>query len=177
MKIKQLFPKFNLEVRFTDLKDASGQYWFKSDCVVLDSKLKSQLPGCAKIVFLHELIHSTAAKKRLFRMERLINNFGPYIEKSLSYRMEECIAEVGCMVACMKLGYFNDYTKTLILHGLEQNYTKDMYIPIREIRAAVKYYADDSTSFEEEIESTVSYLEAFMDIKFQPSYSKNVATA
>lgn len=172
MRIKELFPKFNLPIKFADLKGDSGQYWFKSDCIVLDRELRRSLPGCAKLVFLHEMIHSTMAHKRLFRLERLTSNFGTYAEGSLSYRLEECIAEIGCMVAAIKLGLFNEYSNKVILHGLEKNYTDDMYIPIREVRAALKYYADDSTSFEEEIEEAKLYLEAYMDIKFQDSYSK-----
>jgi hypothetical protein len=76
------------------------------------------------------------------------------------------------MVAAIKLGLFNEYSRNVILPGLEKNYTDDMYIPVREIRAALKYYADDSTSFEEEIEEAKLYLEAYLDIKFQDSYSK-----
>lgn len=172
MKIKQLFPKFNLPIVFRELKEDHGQYWFKSDCIVLDSELKRSLPGCAKIVFLHEMIHSTLPSKRLMRMDRLVNKFGAYTKDSLSYRLEECIAEVGCMIAAMKLGLFNEYSKNVIVHGLEKHYTSDMYIPIREVRAAVKYYANDDVSFEEEIEATKLYLEAYMDIKFQDSYEK-----
>ena len=166
-----MFPKFDVPVKFKDLKgEASGQYWFRSDIVVLDSELKNTLPGYARLVVLHEMIHSTANKKRLNRLERLVDNFGPYAENSMTSKMEECIAEIGCMVVAMKLGLFNEYSKTVILKGLEDNYTDDMYIPIREIRAAVKYYADDSTSFEEEIEATKQYLDAFLDIKFQETY-------
>jgi len=44
MKIKDLFPKFNLPVKFADLKGDSGQYWFKSDCIVLDRELRKPLP-------------------------------------------------------------------------------------------------------------------------------------
>lgn len=170
MKIKKLFPKFDLPIEFKNLDDASGQYWFKSDIIVLDAELKTKLPGCAKIIFLHEMIHSTASTKRLMRMERLIKNLGPYIEGSLSYRMEECIAEIGCMIAAMKLGILNEYSTNVILPGLEKNYTKDMYIPIREIRAALKYFAEDNISFEEEIEEIKVYLNTTLDIKFQESY-------
>lgn len=176
MKIKELFPKFNLPVYFRKLDDAAGQYWFKSDCIILNHQLKKDLPACTKLVFLHEMIHSTASKKRLMRIDRLQSNFGTFIEGSLAYRVEECIAEIGCMVAAIKLGLFNDYSRSLILHGLEKNYTSDMYIPIREIRAAVKYFAEDDTSFEEEIEEAKLYLEAYLDIKFQDSYSKEKAS-
>lgn len=176
MKIKKLFPKFDLPVIFRNLKTDAGQYWQKSDCIVLNSELKTDLPGCAKIVLLHEMMHSTMAKKRLNRIERLVKNFDPYIEGSLSYKLEECIAEIACMVAAIKLGLFNEYSKNVILPGIKNNYNSDMYIPIREIRAAVRYFADDSVSFEEEIEETKSYLEAYMDIKFQDSYSKEKAS-
>ena len=84
MKIKKLFPKYDVPIIFRDLKNTSGEYWFKSDCIVLDSDIKKSLPGYAKIVFLHEMIHSTMAKKRLFRLERLVNNFGEYTEGTLS---------------------------------------------------------------------------------------------
>lgn len=172
MKIKQLFPKFDIPITFKTLDNLAGEYWFKSDIIVLDYELKTSMPGVAKIVFLHEMIHATGHKKRLMRMDRLINKFGPYAEGSLTARMEECIADIGSMIAAMKLGLFNEYSKTYILEGLEKNYTPDMYIPIRELRAAVKYFADDSTSFEDEIESAKIYLEAFLDIKFQDSYDK-----
>jgi len=175
MKIKSLFPKFNLNVKFMELNDSAGQFWHKSDIVVLDSGLKKKLPGCAKIVFLHEMIHATGSDKRLIRLRRLIEIFGKYSEGSLSFRMEECIAEIGCMVVAMKLGLLNDYSRAVIIPGLEKNYTPDMYIPIREIRAAVKYFADDETSFEEEIEAVKNYLDAFLDIKFQDSYTKKDA--
>lgn len=172
MKIKTLFPKFNISVTFNpDLED-SGQYWTQEDKIVLNSNLRKSTPGLAKIVFLHEMMHATASSKRLMRFERLVNNFGPYEEGNLTARMEECIAEIACMVATIKLGLFNEYSKSAIIHGLETNYTNDMYIPIREIRAAVKYFASDDTSFEDEIETTKLYLEAFMDIKFQDSYDK-----
>jgi hypothetical protein len=154
-----------------------GQYWTTTDEIVLRSDLRKSLPGVAKIVFLHEMIHATASSKRLNRFERLVNNFGSYEEGNLTARMEECIAEIGCMVATMKLGLFNEYSKHIILQGLDTSYTKDMYIPIREIRAAVKYFASDDTSFEDEIENTKLYLEAFMDIKFQDSYSKAEAAS
>lgn len=154
-----------------------GQYWTTSDQIVLRASLQKCMPGVAKIIFLHEMMHATASSKRLNRFERLVNNFGPYEEGNLTARMEECIAEIGCMVATMKLGLFNEYSKHVILQGLEENYTKDMYIPIREIRAAVKYFASDDTSFEDEIESTKLYLEAFMDIKFQDMYSSREAAS
>ena len=177
MKIKQLFPKFDLPVKFENLNGDWGNYWFKSDCIVLDLELKEHSPSYSKIIFLHEMIHSTMHKKRLFRLERLQNNFGAYIKGSLAYRVEECIADIGCMVASLKLGLFNEYSKTIILQGFEQNYTKDMYIPIREVRAALKYFADDYTSFESEINEARIYLEAYMDIKFQDSYDRKEASA
>lgn len=172
MKIKSLFPKFNIPVHFKELKDHDGEYWFKSDIIIINSSLKKTLPGCAKFVLLHEMIHSTGADKRLMRMQRLINNFGPYAEGSMSDKMEECIAEVGCMVAAIKLGLFNEYSRSIIFQGLKENYSPDMYIPIREIRAAVKYFAEDDTSFEDEIKDAKEYLEAYLEIKFQDSYVK-----
>jgi len=170
MKIKELFPKFNVKTMVTNLKENQGQYWFKKDYVLLDKKLCKQMPGCAKLVFLHEMIHSTAAQHRLMRIQRLERNFGEYKPDSLAYAVEECIAEVGCMVAAMKLGLLNQYSQHTILPGLEKYYKPEMYIPIREVRAAVKYFADDETSFEEEIEDVKSFLEAYMDMKFQDTY-------
>ncbi len=172
MKIKELFPKFDLPVEFKELDGCDGEYWFKSDRIIINSSLKKSMPGCAKFVLLHEMIHSTANDKRLGRMQRLVNIFGSYANGSLTDRMEECIAEVGCMVAAIKLGLFNEYSKAIILHGIKANYTEDMYLPIREIRAAVRYYAEDDTSFEDEIKEAKEYLEACLDIKFQDSYFK-----
>lgn len=178
MKIKTLFPKFNIPVIFRELESGEvGEYWTKSDHIVLDSTLKKSMPGVAKIVFLHEMMHATAASKRLRRFERLVSIFGAYEKDSLTARMEECIAEIACMVAAMKLGLFNEYSKHVILQGLEKNYTDDMYIPIREIRAAVRYFAADDSNFEEEIESTKTYLDAFMDVKFQDTYDKTEAAS
>jgi hypothetical protein len=170
MTITELFPKFSVPVIFKELKTESGQYWYKSDVVVLDSSLKKSMPGLSKLVFLHEMMHATGSRKRLMRVNRLITNFGEFNEGTLSYRVEECIAEVACMVAAMKLGLFNEYSRAVIVHGLEKNYTSDIYLPIREIRAAVKYFASDDESFEQEIQDTKEYLEAYMDIKFQDSY-------
>lgn len=172
MKIKTLFPKFNVPIRFETLDNLDGQFWFKSDCIVLNSSLRKGFATYTKIVFLHEMIHSTASRKRLMRLDRLVDNFGPYTENSLSYKVEECIAEIAGMVAAMKLGILNEYTQKVFIHGLEKYYTPDMYIPVREIRAAVKYFAADETSFEDEIESVKVYLDAFMDIKFQETYNK-----
>lgn len=172
MKIKKLFPKFDVPVVFKDLKSDVGQYWWKSDCIVLDSKLKKGMPAYTKFVFLHEMIHATLPKNRLMRIDRLVENFGEYSPRSLSYRVEECIAEIGCLVAALKLGILNDYSTNVPLAGLKQNYTKDMYIPIREVRAAVKYFADDSTSFEEEINDIKYYLQTVMGMKFQDTYCK-----
>lgn len=175
MNVRELFPKFNVKVTFRDLDKDSGQYWFKSDFIVLDNDLKKSMPGCAKIVLLHEMIHSTASSKRLSRIDRLRFAHGEYNEGSLSYRLEECIAEIATMVATVKLGLFNEYSRAVIIPGLKKNYTPDMYIPVRELRAALKYFADDSTSFEEELEEVKTYLDAYMDIKFADTYPAQAA--
>jgi hypothetical protein len=171
-KIKDMFPKFDVPIIFADLKDNAGQFWMKSDCIALDKELKRTLPGCAAIVLLHEMIHSTLVEKRLNRIARLQHCFGEYKQDSLAYKVEECIADIGSMIMAKKLGLFNEYSKTVILSSLEKYYTSDMYIPVRELRSAVKYFADDETSFEDEIGDTMVYLEAYLDIKFQDTYQQ-----
>lgn len=170
--IRTLFPKFNVPIIFKDLEDTHGLYEFGPDLIILDRELQKSMPGCAKLVMLHEMFHSTASRKRLMRWDRLVKNFGAYVEGSLAYKMEECIVEFCTMVAAIKLGLFNEYSRSIILQGFEKYYSSDMYIPIREARAALKYFAEDETSFEEEIEEARIYLEAYMDIKFQDSYTK-----
>ena len=170
MKLREVFPKFNVNITFRDLENSSGEYWFKSDFIVLDNELKRSLPGCAKIVLIHEMIHSTASSKRLLRKERLEKFYGAFTEGSLAHRMEECIAEIATMVATMKLGLLNEYSRNVIIPGLKKHYTPDMCIPVREIRAALKYFAEDSISFEEEIEEVKTYLDAYMDIAFSDTY-------
>lgn len=170
MTLQELFPKFNVKIAFKDLGNSAGEYWHKSDFIVLDADLKRSLPGCAKIVLIHEMIHSTGSNRRLMRINRLRKAHGLYVEGSLSYRLEECIAEIATMIATVKLGLYNDYSRAVIIPGLKKNYTPDMYIPVRELRAALKYFSDDATSFEEEIEEVKTYLDAYMDIKFSDSY-------
>jgi hypothetical protein len=177
MNLRELFPKFNVTVKVTTLADNYGEYWDKKDIILLNKKLYKQTPGLAKIVLLHEMMHATASSKRLMRFDRLASNFGEYTKDSLAYRVEECIAEVACMVAAMKLGLLNEYSQHVILPGLEKHYSEDMYIPIREVRAAVKYFAEDDTSFEEEIREVKSFLEAYADIKFQDTYSPKQVSA
>lgn len=168
MTINELFPKFNVPVRYSDLKNISGCYLLDKDLILLNNNLVKY----SEIVLLHELIHSTMGNNRLLRLERLTNNFGPYIEGSLSYRVEECIAEIGSMVASIKLGLLNEYSINIFLQALEKYYTRDIYIPVREIRAALNYYAEETTSFEDEIKEAMEYLECYMDINFQSSYTK-----
>lgn len=175
MNIRELFPKFDVKVTYRNLEKTSGEYWYKSDFIVLDYELKKSLPGCAKIVMLHEMFHSTASNKRLLRKDRLEKNYGVFTEGSLSHRMEECIAEIATLVATMKLGLLNEYSRNVILPGLKKNYTPDMSIPVREVRAALKYFAEDSTSFEEELEEIKTYLDAYMDIKFTDTYPAEAA--
>lgn len=176
MKLETLFPNFNIPVLYRDLQEDCGQYWFKSDVIVLDLDMKKTLPACSALVLLHEMFHSTAARKRLMRIDRLINNFGTYNKGTLSYRVEECIAEICTMAAAIKLGLYNEYSRTAILSGLETYYSPDIYIPIREVRAALKYFAEEGTSFEEEIETTKLYLETSMGIKFQDCYREDKAS-
>jgi hypothetical protein len=172
MKIKDLFPKFNVPVRLSSSIPYYGQYWDNKDMIILNPRLMKKLPGCAKFIFLHEMIHSTAHGKRLMRFQRLENNFGEYTVGSMAHKTEECIAEVASMVAAMKLGLLNEYSQNIIFQGLEQHYSKGMYIPVREIRAAVMYFAKDGVSFEEEIQEVKFILESHMDIKFQDTYNK-----
>lgn len=177
MKVNDLFPKFNVYVTFRDLGTNAGEYWHKSDIIVLDKSLIKAFPLCYQIVKLHEMFHSTGSSKRLSRIQRLEDKFGGYAPDSLSYRVEECIIEIACMVAATKMQILNNYTINAIIPSLKKYYTPDMYIPVREIRAALKYFANDDTSFEVELQETKEYLEAYLDIKFQETYSQSTISA
>lgn len=172
MKIKSLFPKYNIPITFKDLGDNAGQYWTKSDIIVLDAGLKKSMPGVAKIVFLHEMIHSTAHGSRLNRWERLEKSFDEYEPGSKSWRVEECIAEIGTMVCAMKLGMLNQYTNEIIVLGLKENYAQDLYIPWREVVSAVRYFANDDEDFSKELTFIKKSIQDVYGIRVCESYER-----
>lgn len=172
MKIKQLFTNFNLLVGFENLDNIWGQYRHVEDIIILDSDLKKSMPGVAKIVFLHEMIHSTGHASRLNRRERLVKEFGPYEKNSKSYRVEECIADIGALVCALKLGMLNDYNKVVMIDGIKDNYGKDIYIPWRELVAACRYYCDPICDFNDELDTIKSLLGRELGLCIKDSYSK-----
>jgi hypothetical protein len=112
------------------------------------------------------------------RFQRLNDYFQEdYVEGSMPFRTEECIAEVGAMVIAYHMGILNDYTKIVMVEGIKANYKEGMIIPIREIRAAVNYYADDETNFNEGIDYVQNYLQMVHQVQFAETYPARVQTA
>lgn len=177
MRIKQLFPKFNRPILFEKLGTDAGQYWYHSDSVVLDIKLRKCLPGAAKMVFLHEMIHATAHESRLNRWPRLEIGFGTHEPGSKSWRVEECIAELATMVCAMKLGMLNQYTNEIMAHGLRENYGEDIYVPWREVVAAVRYFARDDEDFTKELAHIKRSAKDLYEVNIQDTYIPNGNTA
>ena len=147
--IKQLLPKCKIKVSLIDMIDDEtvGQYDPRSDVILIDRTFKKDFPHTSLLVLLHELMHSTMVSTRTLRINRLIHKFGEFKKGSTSYRAEECIAELAGMVLARQLGMATLSSMAAFTHGITKYYTNDMYIPWKEVVAAVRYYADDDTDF------------------------------
>lgn len=172
--MKNIFPNFDVNVINYDLSDYRivGQYNSRSDVIVLDKSLNKLSPLYRQIVLLHEMFHSTLSPKRTLRLERLISQFGQFKKGSLSYKVEECIAEICTMVACLKMGTLNPYTRLIIEEGLQDNYTKGMYIPWKEVVSCLTYFSNDDVDFTKELDFVKCYMIAKYDMNIKSSYVK-----
>jgi antirestriction protein ArdC len=150
-----------------------GQYVLSKDVILLDKKSIKQFPTMRKIILLHEMFHSTLCPARTNRIERLIKKLGQFKDGSNSFKMEECIAEICTMVACMKLGLLNKYTSIVIEDGIKNNYSNDMTIPWMEVVSALNYFCDDNIDFNKELKETKDYLISKYQMKIARSYESN----
>lgn len=171
MMIRELFNRFHHRIKVVDLKgEASGFYFHEGDVIQIDRAMVREIPGNAKIVVIHEMMHSTGATSRLNRIPRLEKAFGKYVPGSKSYRVEECIAECATMAAMMKLKTLNKYTRGIIEKDLLENFDDDIYIPWREVTAAVKYYADETEDFSVELGFIRDYMRLIHGIAISDTY-------
>ena len=160
MNYRKLFPKFNVPILVGNLteKHQVAIYDPSKDVIILDRKLQQDIPLVSYIATIHEIMHSTLLSSRTMRGERLVSKLGRYKVDSISYRTEECIAEIGTLIACMKLNLLSPYTMNIIEDGIRQHYDSDLSIPWREVVAAVRYYAEDDTDFTKELVSVKQFL-------------------
>lgn len=170
--IKKLLPKCKIKVHFVDIihPETVGQYDPASDSILIDRTFKKDFPHTALLVLIHELMHSTMINSRTLRVNRLIHKFGVFKKNSTSYRAEECIAELAAMVIAKQLGMLTPSTYLAFTHGISKYYTKDMYIPWREVVAAVRYYADDTTDFEVALRFVKNYVTYRHQIDIRDTY-------
>ena len=172
--MKNIFPNFDVRVINCDLSDYRivGQYNSRSDVIVLDKSLTKLSPLYKEVVLLHEMFHSTLNPKKTIRLERLISQFGEFQKGSLSYKVEECIAEICTMIACLKMGKLNTYTKLIIEEGIEDNYVQGMYIPWKEVVSCLTYYSNDQIDFTKELDFVKSYVIVNYAMNIKSSYVK-----
>lgn len=175
--MNNIFPKFNVDIIPSDLssKQIVGQYVLGKDVILLDKKAIREFPTMRRIILLHEMFHSTLSPRRTNRIERLVKKLGDFNDGSLSYKMEECIAEICTMVACKKLGLLNKYTTIVIEDGIVCNYDKDMTIPWMEVVSCIKHFSDDNVDFTKELDYVKCYLIAKYEMKIGRSYECNSA--
>lgn len=170
--IKKLLPKCHIKVAFVDILDfeAVGQYDPRSDVVLIDRTFKKDFPHTALLVLLHELMHSTMISSRTLRINRLIHKFGVFKKGSTSYRAEECIAELAGMVLARHLGILTTTSMLAFTHGVTKYYTPDMYIPWKEVVAAVRFYADDDEDFYSSLIFVKNYMRLIKKIDIRDAY-------
>jgi hypothetical protein len=167
-----LFPNFNVNIIPSDLskQEIVGQYILSDDVILLDKQVMKEFPIMRKIILLHEMFHSTLCPRRTNRIERLVTNLGQYKDNSISFKMEECIAEICTMIACKKLGILNKYSSIVIEDGIKKNYTPDMSIPWSEVIASLRHFSEDDTDFTKEMDYVKGYLVAKYDMKIRRTY-------
>lgn len=158
--IKQLLPKCHLKVSYVDMinTETVGQYDPRSDVIIIDRTFKRDFPHTALLVLIHEIMHSTMISSRTLRVNRLIQKFGEFKKNSTSYRVEECVSELAAMVIAKQLEILTPTSVIAFTVGIERYYTQDMYIPWKEVIAAVKHYADDDTDFTVSLNKVKSYM-------------------
>jgi antirestriction protein ArdC len=173
--IKALLPKCNIKVKFVDLLNGDwGRYDPATDLVLIDRTKRKEMPHSSLLVLIHELMHSTMMSRRTLRINRLIHKFGEYKKNSASYRVEECIAELSSLIIARKLGILTASSMVLYTEGLKQHYTNDLFIPWREVVAAVRYYAEDDTDFTREFNFVRNYARFKYNIDIRDSYDTDV---
>jgi hypothetical protein len=167
MNIKSILPACDVPVLFMDLtsKQEAGNYNPLQDTIVLCESMKKDLPICRDIVYIHELMHATGNKKRSLRRKRLVDNF-----KLKAYRVEECIAEAATMVILSKLGVLNKYSKVIPEAGFEKYYKSDIYIPWREVEAAVNHFKGEDVNFTDDLIYVREYLRSTLKIRVRDTY-------
>jgi antirestriction protein ArdC len=172
-----VFSKFDVNITYKNIQTneclSAGQYIPSKDVIILDKRVDKDFPVMRKIILLHEMFHSTLSQKRTNRLERLIKKFGEFKEDSLSFKTEECIAEICTMVASKKLGLLNQYTSIVIEDGIKDNYTQDMIIPWMEVVSALRYFCEDDIDFSKELDYVKKYLIEKYDMKIRSSYENN----
>ena len=173
--MNKLFSKFDSRIVTSNINNQGivGKYDPEIDTIVIDKSVMRLFPTMRKIIILHEMFHSTLPDSRTNRIERLVSKLGRFGEGTLSYKTEECIAEICTMVASKKLGILNQYSSIVIEDGLKKNYTEDMIIPWMEVVSAIRYYCDDSIDFTEELNYVKCYLKNNYNMKIRRSYDYN----
>lgn len=154
--LKELFPKMDIPVKIRPL-DYLALYVYDKDFILLDKDFVYNRPELYQVVLLHEMIHATGHNKRLGRANRLILKYLDGSPNGIAYKIEECIAELCCMVATYKLGLFNGVSFTFINKGLIEFYDDSFEISKGEMRKALGFFACEGVSFEKEIEYVIDH--------------------
>ena len=97
-------------------------------------------------IIIHELMHSTGHATRLNRIPLLKQQYGimpTYGIYSVSYCVEECVAEIAQAIIESYLGTWNPVKQENFRYTLRQFDTKEMKImPLTMAMKAIKYYFD-----------------------------------
>ncbi len=165
--IPELFNKCQVPIKFMNLKKRNwaGCYEPRSDTIFLDNSYNEQLPICKTIVTVHEIMHATGASHRNMRMERLAQHFPKCYND-----MEEIIVEIATMVAMRKLGILTRTSMTMPIPAITKLYKPGMYIPWREVTAAVTHFLAEGEDVSLDLRKVRMYLTEVLKMDIRETY-------
>lgn len=166
MKIDQLF-ECPIPIFYESLEGTGtiGHYEPDLDRIVLCTTLQRDFPHHRNIIYLHEMFHGTAKDSRSYRTQRLKIQFG-----KKRHRVEECIAEICTMVAMQKLNILTPFSRVIPEQGILDNYDNDIFIPWREVVAAIEKFKIEGVDFSQDLISIRKYLTATFKLDIRDNY-------
>ncbi len=164
MNISEIYPNPGVKITKTKLTDSgvAGTYDPPTDTITICTSL---LPLSSVVTELHELMHATGVRSRGMRRTRLIKQF-----KAKAYQVEECIAELATMIAMKKMGIYNMYSSQIPIHGLNKYYSKDIFIPWKEVISAVNHFKGDDVDFSVQADFIKRYVKAVLRLNIKEGY-------